>query len=129
MTEQSREGSGAPVPNAPPRDKTRGAVGLFPALENISEPLCSSLAARAKSEVTYHHVVLPLAMAICRPKAIDDAPIFGMAAERLSCLLRGMGEAQGKKVESDTVAAKAIEAQPSFGQIKPWGHVVRARQP
>jgi len=40
-----------------------------------------------------------------------------------------MGEAQGKKVESDTVAAKAIEAQPSFGQIKPWGHVIRARQP
>jgi hypothetical protein len=42
-----------------------------------------------------------------------------MAAVRLSCLPRGMGKAQGKKVESDAVASQAIEAQPSFGQIKP----------
>jgi hypothetical protein len=44
-------------------------------------------------------------MAICRPKAIDDAPVFGperlrrTAAVRLSWLARGMGEAQGKKVD------------------------------
>jgi hypothetical protein len=30
-----------------------------------------------------------------------------------------MGEAQGKKVDPSAVAAQAIEAQPSFGQIKP----------
>ena len=34
---------------------------------------------------------------------------------------------QGKKVDPSAVAAQAIEAQPSFGQIKPWrGRVVRA---
>ena len=39
---------------------------------------------------------------------------------------RGMGEAQGKKVDPSAVASQAIEAQPSFGQIKPWrGRVVR----
>ena len=38
-----------------------------------------------------------------------------------------MAEAQGKKVDPSAVAAQAIEAQPSFGQIKPWrGRVVRA---
>jgi len=64
-------------------------------------------------------------MAICRPKAIDDAPIFGPERSggrrrvRLSWLARGMGEAQGKKVDPSAVAAQAIEAQPSFGQIKP----------
>jgi hypothetical protein len=30
-----------------------------------------------------------------------------------------MGEAQGKKVDPSAVASQAIEAQPSFGQIKP----------
>ena len=30
-----------------------------------------------------------------------------------------MGKAQGKKVDPSAVAAEAIEAQPSFGQIKP----------
>jgi hypothetical protein len=30
-----------------------------------------------------------------------------------------MGEAQGKEVLTAAVAAQAIEAQPSFGQIKP----------
>jgi hypothetical protein len=39
-----------------------------------------------------------------------------------------MGEAQGKKVDPSAVAAQAIEAQPSFGQIKPRrGHVARVR--
>jgi len=42
-----------------------------------------------------------------------------MAVVRLSWLARGMGEAQGKKVDPSAVAAQAIEAQPSFGQIKP----------
>jgi hypothetical protein len=58
-------------------------------------------------------------MAICRPKAIDDAPVLRAAAERrmavvrLSCLARN-GEAQGKKVDPSAVAAQAIEAQPEF---------------
>jgi hypothetical protein len=30
-----------------------------------------------------------------------------------------MGEAQGKKVDPSAVAVQAIEAKPSFGQIKP----------
>jgi hypothetical protein len=39
-----------------------------------------------------------------------------------------MGEAQGKKVDPSAVAAQAIEAQPSFGQIKPLrGQVARVR--
>ena len=38
---------------------------------------------------------------------------------RLSWLARGMGEAQGKKVDPSAVAAQAIEAEPCFGQIKP----------
>ncbi len=39
-----------------------------------------------------------------------------------------MGEAQGKKVDPSTVAAQAIEAQPSFGQIKPLrGQMARVR--
>ena len=39
-----------------------------------------------------------------------------------------MGEAQGKKVDPSAVAAQAIEAQPSFGQIKPLrGPVARVR--
>ena len=32
---------------------------------------------------------------------------------------RGMGEAQGKKVDPSAIAVQAIEAQPAFGQIKP----------
>ena len=36
---------------------------------------------------------------------------------------------QGKKVAPSAVASQAIEAQPSFGQIKPWrGRVVSAEQ-
>jgi hypothetical protein len=39
---------------------------------------------------------------------------------------RGMAKGQGKKVAPSAIAAQAIEAQPSFGQIKPWrGRVVR----
>src|SRR5260221_14576411 len=39
-----------------------------------------------------------------------------------------MGEAKGKKVDPAAVAAQAIEAQPSFGQIKPLrGRVARVR--
>jgi hypothetical protein len=37
-----------------------------------------------------------------------------------------MAKGQGKKVDPSAVASQAIEAQPSFGQIKPWrGRVVR----
>src|SRR6516164_10828108 len=63
-------------------------------------------------------------MAICRPKAIDDAPVFGpkaqrrMAAVRLSCLARN-GRSPGEESLTAAVAAQAIEAQTSFGQIKP----------
>ena len=50
-----------------------------------------------------------------------------MAAVRLSCLREEWPKGQGKKVDPSAVAAQAIEAQPSFGQIKPWrGRVVRA---
>ena len=39
---------------------------------------------------------------------------------------RGMAKGQGKKVDPSAVASQAIEAQPTFGQIKPWrGRVVR----
>jgi hypothetical protein len=38
---------------------------------------------------------------------------------RLSWPARGMGEAQGKKVDPSAIAVQAIEAQPAFGQIKP----------
>src|ERR1700722_9603846 len=39
---------------------------------------------------------------------------------------RGMAKGQGKKVVPSAIAFQAIEAQPSFGQIKPWrGRVVR----
>src|SRR5262245_851797 len=54
-------------------------------------------------------------MAICRPKAIDDAPVFGPERSggrrgRDFLASRGMGEAQGKKVDPSAVAAQAIEA-------------------
>jgi hypothetical protein len=62
-------------------------------------------------------------MAICRPEAIDDAPLRGPERSggwrrRDFLASRGMGEAQGKKVDPSAVAAQAIEAQPPFGQIK-----------
>ena len=38
---------------------------------------------------------------------------------RLSCLARN-GRSPGEESLSAAVAAQAIEAQPSFGQIKPW---------
>jgi hypothetical protein len=41
-----------------------------------------------------------------------------MAAERLSCLARN-GRSPGEESLTAVVAAQAIEAQPSFGQIKP----------
>ena len=45
---------------------------------------------------------------------------------RLSCLARN-GRSPGEESRSDAVAAQAIEAQPSYGQIKPRrGRVVEA---
>jgi hypothetical protein len=41
-----------------------------------------------------------------------------MAAERLSCLARN-GRSPGEESLTAAVAAQAIEAEPSFGQIKP----------
>ncbi|MBK3665046.1 hypothetical protein JJE66_27920 [Bradyrhizobium diazoefficiens] len=70
-------------------------------------------------------------MAIYRPKTIDDAPARGPersgGRQRGDFLVsRGMGVAQGKKVDPRR-CVQAIEAQPLFGQIKPSrGHVVRA---
>jgi len=72
-------------------------------------------------------------MAICRPEAIDDAPGFG--PERSGGWWRGEFLASrgmparpaGEESLTDAVASQAIEAQPSFGQIKPLrGRVVRA---
>jgi hypothetical protein len=71
-------------------------------------------------------------MAICRPEAIDDAP--GCGPERSGGWRRGEFLASrgmparpaGEESLTDAVASQAIEAQPSFGQIKPWrGRVVR----
>ena len=43
-----------------------------------------------------------------------------MAAERLSCLARN-GRSPGEESLATAIAAQAIEAQPSFGQIEPSG--------
>jgi hypothetical protein len=72
----------------------------------------------------YEPATIAASMAVCRPKAIDDAPIFGPERSggwrrRDFLASRGMGEAQGKKVSPAAIAAQSIEAQPSFGQIKP----------
>jgi hypothetical protein len=63
-------------------------------------------------------------MAIYKPKTIDDAPASGPkhsgGHRRCDFLVsRGMGFSPGEESRSDGVAAKAIEAQPIFGQIKP----------
>src|ERR1700722_10877308 len=62
-------------------------------------------------------------MAMDRPRTIDDAPAgperSGGRCRSDFLASRGMGEAQGKKVVSDSVAAQTIEAQPVLGQIKP----------
>ena len=63
-------------------------------------------------------------MAIDRPKAIGDAPARGperSGGRRRETFLprEEWARAQGKKVLSDGVAARTIEAQPVFGQIKP----------
>ncbi len=62
-------------------------------------------------------------MAIVRPEAIDDAAVRPAAQRRMAgggfLASRGMrGTRRGRKLP-DAVAAEAIEAQPSFGQIKP----------
>jgi hypothetical protein len=72
-------------------------------------------------------------MAINRTKAIGDAPAHGpkqSGGRRKSEFLvpRGMTpKASGEESRQSAVASKAIEAQPSFGQIKPkerlqWSH-------
>ena len=74
-------------------------------------------------------------MAICRPKTIDDAPSLGrsvaedgggetfLAREEWAnrgprALARGVAS-PGEESLAAAIAAQAIEAQPSFGQIKP----------
>jgi hypothetical protein len=49
-----------------------------------------------------------------------------MAAERLSCLARN-GRSPGEESLATAIAAQAIEAQPSFGQIEPSGAAWFAR--
>ena len=51
-----------------------------------------------------------------------------MAAAGLSWLPRGMGFSPGEESRAAAVAAQAIEAQPSFGQIKPLRGRVAARR-
>jgi hypothetical protein len=72
-------------------------------------------------------------MAIGKPEAIDDAPACGpehrgewRRGEFLAS--RGMpASPAGEESLTDAIASQAIEAQPSFGQIKPLrGRVVRA---
>src|SRR5215471_14748923 len=63
-------------------------------------------------------------MAIDRPRTIGDAPARrperSVGRRRETFLPREeWALAQGKKVLSDGVAARTIEAQPVFGQIKP----------
>jgi hypothetical protein len=62
-------------------------------------------------------------MAIGKPKAIDDAPVgperSGGWRRREFLVSRGMGFSPGEESLNAAVAAQAIEAQPSFGQIKP----------
>jgi hypothetical protein len=71
-------------------------------------------------------------MAIGKPEAIDDAP--GCGPERSGGRRRGEFLASrgmpaspaGEESLTDAIAFQAIEAQPSFGQIKPLrGRVVR----
>src|SRR5215470_15255035 len=76
-------------------------------------------------------------MAICRPKAIDDAPSSGRSAAEDGggetflpreewanrgprALSRGVAS-PGEESLAAAIAAQAIEAQPSFGQIEPSG--------
>jgi hypothetical protein len=76
------------------------------------------------------HVVSPwlsepatiaVSMAIKRPQAVDDAPVRAgaqrrMAGERLSCLREEWAKPRGRKSQRRH-CGKAIEAQPSCGQI------------
>src|SRR5215469_2667877 len=82
-------------------------------------------------------------MAICRPKAIDDAPSSGRSVAEDGggetflpreewanrgprALMRGVAS-PGEESLSAAIAAQAIEAQPSFGQIEPSGAAWFAR--
>ena len=59
-------------------------------------------------------------MAIDRPEAIDGAPRRGLTAkEGLSWLARNDGAAGRGRKSIGAIAAQAIEAQPTFGQISP----------
>jgi hypothetical protein len=63
----------------------------------------------------FEPATIAASMAICGPKAIAAAPVFGperSGGRRRRDFLgsRGMGEAQGKKVAPSAVAAQAIEA-------------------
>jgi hypothetical protein len=72
----------------------------------------------------FEPATIAASMAILRPKAIVDAPRLRagaqrrMAAARLSWLARN-GRSPGEESRAAAIAAQAIEAQPSFGQIKP----------
>ena len=94
------------------------------ALEIVADLLERTDVSHVTSPCCFEPATTAASMAICRPRTIDDAPATGRSAAedggRSDFLAsRGMGEAQGKKVASDGVAAQTIEAQPVFGQIKP----------
>ena len=69
-------------------------------------------------------------MAIARPEAIGDAPARRPQRSRgwrrgEFVVSRGMGESPGEESRPAAIAAQAIEAKPSSGQITPLrGHVV-----
>jgi hypothetical protein len=66
---------------------------------------------------------IAVSMAIKRPQAIDDAPVRAVAqrrmtAQQLSCLREEWAKPRGRKSRCRH-CGKAIEAQPSCGQIAP----------
>src|SRR5262249_17976906 len=69
-------------------------------------------------------------MAICRPKAIDDAPVFGPerggGGRRRDFLASGgMGEAQGKKVSPPPLRHRRSRRSRPLAKSSHRGHVVR----
>ena len=83
----------------------------------------------------FEPATIAASMAIERPRAIDDAPISGRSAAEDAggetfllreewanrgprALARGVAS-PGEESLAAAIAAQSIEAQPSFGQIKP----------
>src|SRR5262249_10846759 len=104
-----------------------------PALQAQRDDLALEIVAGLLEGADICHVTSPwlsepatiaASMAICRPKVIAAAPVFGPERsggwQRQDCLgPRGMRVSAGEESRAAAIAAQAIEAQPSFGQIKP----------